>query len=133
MLTGKILIRLRDVQSDLNIFTGRTYGKVRILIVRFISSFNFHQENRNPFLLLCLYNFGPLKPHFYMVKLGFTGVYIIFLISAKNIDCGYSIEPPRRGGSTSIHSICLEQKNETYLNFYLNIFIFGGKIFSIFE
>ena len=36
---------------------------------------------------------------FYTVKLGFTGVYIIFLISAQNIDCGYSLEPPRRGGS----------------------------------
>ena len=45
-----------------------------------------------------LYNFDPLKPHFYIVKLGFTGVYIIFLISAQNIDCGYSLEPPRRGG-----------------------------------
>ena len=31
----------------------------------------------------CLYNFYPLKPHFYIVKLGFTGVYIIFLISAQ--------------------------------------------------
>ena len=29
-----------------------------------------------------LYNFDPLKPHFYTVKLGFTGVYIIFLIFA---------------------------------------------------
>ena len=47
----------------------------------------------------CLYNFDPLKPHFYIVKLGFTGVYIIFLISAKNIDHRYSLEPPRRGGS----------------------------------
>ena len=46
-----------------------------------------------------LYNFDTLKPHFYIVKLGFTGVYIIFLISAQNIDCGYSLEPPRRGGS----------------------------------
>ena len=35
-----------------------------------------------------LYNFDPLKTHFYIVKLGFTGVYIIFLISAQNIDCG---------------------------------------------
>ena len=26
----------------------------------------------------CLYNFDPLKPHFYMVKLGFTGLYINF-------------------------------------------------------
>ena len=46
-----------------------------------------------------LYNFDPLKPHFYIVKLGFTGVYIIFLISAQNIDSGYTLEPPRRGGS----------------------------------
>ena len=39
------------------------------------------------FLLLItktyLYNFDPLKPHFYIVKLGFTWVYIIFLISAQ--------------------------------------------------
>ena len=42
-----------------------------------------------------LYDFDPLKPHFYIVKLGFTGVYIIFHISAQNIDCGYSLEPPR--------------------------------------
>ena len=47
----------------------------------------------------CLYDFDPLKPHFYVVKLGFTGVYTIFLISAQNIDCEYLLEPPRRGGS----------------------------------
>ena len=64
-------------------------------------------ENHQAFLLsftgcitkTCLYNFDPLKPHFYIVKLGFTGVYIIFLVSAQNIDCGYSLEPPHRGGS----------------------------------
>ena len=31
-----------------------------------------------------LYNFDPLKPNFYIVKLGFTGIFIIFLISAQN-------------------------------------------------
>ena len=46
-----------------------------------------------------LYNFDPLKPHFYIVKLGFTGVYFIFHISAENIDCGYSLELPRQGSS----------------------------------
>ena len=30
------------------------------------------------------YNSDPLKPHFYIVQLGFTGVYIIFLFSAQN-------------------------------------------------
>ena len=31
----------------------------------------------------CLYNFDPLKPHLYIVKLGFTGIYLIFLITAQ--------------------------------------------------
>ena len=39
----------------------------------------------------------PFKPH--LVKLRFTGVYIILLISAQNINCGFSLEPPDRGGS----------------------------------
>ena len=47
----------------------------------------------------CLYNFDPLQSHFYIVKLRFTGVYIIFLICAQNIGFVYSLEPPRRGGS----------------------------------
>ena len=34
----------------------------------------------------CLYNVDPIKPHFYIAKLGFIGVYIIFLISVQNID-----------------------------------------------
>ena len=43
-----------------------------------------------------LYNIEPLKPDFYIVKLGLTGVYIIFLISAQNIDCGYSLSRNRK-------------------------------------
>ena len=46
-----------------------------------------------------LYNFDPLKPHFYIVKLGFTGVYAIFLIFAQKHRLWYSLEPPRQGGS----------------------------------
>ena len=34
----------------------------------------------------------------------------IFHISAQNIDCGYSLEPPRRGGSNEYHNLCFEQK-----------------------
>ena len=64
----------------------------------------------------CLYNFDPLKPHFFIVKLGFTGVFIIFSYSAKNIDCGLSLEPPRRGGSNGTHNLCFEQKYEKYQN-----------------
>ena len=56
-----------------------------------------------------LYHFDPLKPQFYIVKLGFTGVYIIFLISAQNMDCGYSLEPPCRGSSNE-YPQCFAQK-----------------------
>ena len=47
----------------------------------------------------CLCNEYPLKPHFYILKLGFAGVYLFFLFLLQNIDCGYSLELPRRGGS----------------------------------
>ena len=71
-----------------------------------------------------LYNYDPLKPHFYIVKLGFTGVYVIFLISAQNIDCGYSLEPPRRGGSNEYHNLCFVQKYEKYQSFLSEFFQF---------
>ena len=47
----------------------------------------------------CPCNIYPLKSHFYIVKLGFVGVYLFFLFLLQNIDCEYSLEPPRQGGS----------------------------------
>ena len=52
----------------------------------------------------------PLKPHFYIVKLGYAGVYLFFLFLLQNIDRGYSLEPPRRGGSNVYRNLCFEQK-----------------------
>ena len=95
----------------------------------------------------CLYNFNPHKPHFYIVKLGFIGVYIIFLISAQKHRLWvlvrsastkhrlwYSLEPPRRGGSNEYpQSMFLSRNMKNIRIFYLKNFIFDGKIFSIFE
>ena len=67
----------------------------------------------------CLYNFDPLKPHFYIVKLGFTGVYIIFLISAQNIDCGYLLELPRRGGSNEYPQSMLRAEIRKISEFFI--------------
>ena len=47
----------------------------------------------------CPCNVYPLEPHIYIVKVGFAGVHLFFLFLLQNIDCGYSLEPPRRGGS----------------------------------
>ena len=41
----------------------------------------------------------PLIPRFYIVKLGYAGVYLFFLLLVQNIDCRYSLELPRQGGS----------------------------------
>ena len=82
----------------------------------------------------CLYNFDPHKPHFYIVKLGFTGVYIIFLISAKNIDCGYSLEPPHRGGSNEyLQSMFWAEIRKISEFFIWKFSYFGGKILIVFE
>ena len=72
----------------------------------------------------CLYNCDPCKPHFYIVKLGFTGVYIIFLFSAQNIDCGYSLEPPRRGGSNEYPQSMFLSRNVKNIRIFLSVFIF---------
>ena len=45
--------------------------------------------------ITCPCNEHPLTPHFYIEKVGFTRVYIFFLFLLQNIDCGYSLEPPR--------------------------------------
>ena len=34
----------------------------------------------------------------------------IFYVSAQNIDCGYSLEPPQRGGSNEYPHLDFEQK-----------------------
>ena len=41
----------------------------------------------------------PLVPHFYIVKLGYAGVYLFFLFLVQIIDCGYLLELPWQGGS----------------------------------
>ena len=46
-----------------------------------------------------LYNFDPLKPHFYIVNWGLQGYTLFFLFLLKNIDCGYLLELPRQGSS----------------------------------
>ena len=81
-----------------------------------------------------LYNFDPFKPHFYIVKLGFTWVYIIFLISAQNIDCGYSLQPPQRGGSNEYPQSMFWAEIWKISEFFIWKFsVFGDEIFYIFE
>ena len=79
-----------------------------------------------------LYNFDPLKPHFYIVKLGFTGVYIIFLL--QNIHYGYSLELPQQGGSNKYPKSMFWAEIWKISGFlYENFQFFMVKFFNIFE
>ena len=75
-----------------------------------------------------LYNFDPLKPHFYIVKLGFTGVYITFLISAQKHRLWILVKT----ASSSTHNLCFEQKYEKYQAFISENFQFLVVKFSIY-
>ena len=82
----------------------------------------------------CLYNFDPPKPHLHIVKLGFTGVYIIFLNFAQKHRLWYSLEPPRRGGSNEYTQCMSWAEMWKTSEFFIWIFsVFGGEIFYMFE
>ena len=73
----------------------------------------------------CLYSFDPLKPHFYIVKLGFTGYTLFYSLLLKNIDCGYSLELPHWGGSNEFpQSMFWAEIWKISEDFYLKIFSF---------
>ena len=85
----------------------------------------------------------PPKPHFYIVKLGYAGVYIFSYFCSKTfIECWYSIEPPRRDGfNVYPQSIFLakikkkkkKKKKKKYQHFFqLKIFNFSKLKTSLF-
>ena len=92
----KLLNRISLYDNPYSIYKKRTFDQVFSNWTRMAASCLHFDHN---IMKTCPWNEYPLTPHFYIVKLGFTGVYIIFLFLLQNIDCGYSLEPPRWGGS----------------------------------
>ena len=90
-----------------------------------------------------LYNLEPLKPHFYIVKRGFTGYTLLYLFLLKNIDCGYLLKPPRlwmlvRAASgrrfKRVPIIYVLSRNMKNIKLFLwKLSVFGGEIFNIFK
>ena len=71
-------VTMRRRTRVFNEFIGRAKSPHQtVMLRRLISAFSEYITKTR------LYKFDPLKSHFYIVKLGFTGVYIIFLISAQ--------------------------------------------------
>ena len=68
-----------------------------------------------------LLTYNPLRKHAHMIYSNFfmakinnfhRNFFDIFLIFAKNIDCGYTLEPPRRGGSNEYPQSMFWSKNK---------------------
>ena len=59
-----------------------------------------------------------------------TALFFLFLL--ENVDCGYSLEPPRRGGSNEYHILCFKQKYKKYQSFLSENFQFLEVKFSIY-
>ena len=75
----------------------------------------------------CPCNVYPLKPHFYIEKLGFAGIYIFSLFLIQNIYCGYSLEPPLRGGSNVYPQSIFLAKMLKYYFFVIKFSIFTAE------
>ena len=71
-----------------------------------------------------LYNLDPLKLLFYTVKLGFTGVYIVFLIPAQKHRLWVFVRTAWRGGSNEYPQSMFWAEIWKYQKFYLKTFIF---------
>ena len=93
-------------------------SKIKLRYLRGVSIFpNLETKvcHNNFIRKTCPCNVYPLKPHFYIVKMGNTGVYLFFLFLLQNIDCGYSLEP----------TIYVLSKTKKYIkNLQLKIFNF---------
>ena len=83
----------------------------------------------------CLYNFDPLKPHFSIVKLGFTGVYIIFLTSAQKHRLWVLVGTASSRRFQRVPTIYVLSRNVKKYQIFLNrkFSFFGNKIFNIFQ
>ena len=75
---GYTYLNLLDSPELLQILVTLT-AVIKLLLPDFLGRTIVISSRKHAYIILT-----PLKPHFYIVKLGFTGVYIIFLISAQN-------------------------------------------------
>ena len=114
------------------IFIGLTCKQVRFLTLRIIwlgndtihvaKAQHIGTKNRIIVYLNCSYRkhayiiLTPLKPHVYPVKLGFTGVYINFHISARKNRLWVLV----RTALSCTHNLCFEYKYEKHQIFFLS-------------
>ena len=116
----------RDVTSEQNVTCSTAAIGIKLLLGPTLWQVRPVRTKFMAVLPVCimkthLYSFDPHKPHFYKVKLVLQGIHYF-----SYIDCGYSLEPPQRGGSNQYPQIYVLSRNMKNIRmFYLKIFIFS--------
>ena len=59
-------------------------------------------------------------------QLGYAGIYLFFLFLLQNIDCGYSLEPPRRKNKIKFKNFQLFIARTSFRNGINGTFLPGG-------
>ena len=90
---------LVDARKDDNLKGWRKLSELETYVAKSCKNMMVCHMILESIMKTCQCKVYPLKPYFYIVKLGYAGVYLFFLFLLQNIDCGYSLEQPRRGGS----------------------------------
>ena len=88
-----------------------------LLVIRLLTKTGFIITKTR--LFKYIENFTSKTENFQIKKI----IFFIFLL--KNIDCGYSLEPPRRGGSNEYPQSMTLSKNKKY---YIKVGFEGVKI-----
>ena len=76
-------VQVRAKSRDCQVYSAFKWRYLRNATPMKHSSTEEPKEGETTITKTYLYNFDPIKPHFYIIKLGFTWVNIIFLISAQ--------------------------------------------------
>ena len=100
-----------------------------LLLFAFSSKINIAITRNVSITKIRLYNFDPLEPHFYIVKLELTGVYIIFSYFCSKHRLWVLV---RTASLKSTRNLYFEQKYEKYQSFLPENFHFLEVKFSIY-
>ena len=96
---------IRTCCLDNGFYRGES-SRLRLVQLIWVCSLSTSHYENTPIQIYT--NFSPLKTENFQIKNS-----DIFHISAQNIDCGYSLEPPRRGGSNEYPQSMFWAKKKT--------------------
>ena len=92
-----------------------------------------HQDIKQNIRKTCPCNEFPLKPHFYIEKLGFAGVYLFFLFFAPKHRLWVLVRTASARRFLRAPTIYVSSKNKKHIKIFLMKFsIFTGEIFFLY-